>query len=56
MRIKLTFNQVCVQLAKDNKILLVANRNQNIYTMIFDDLKKQNVKCFTAVETTVIMS
>lgn len=30
--------------------MFVANRNGNVYTINFDDLNKQNIKCFSTIE------
>ncbi len=38
--------------AKDNSVLFVASRHENVYTLDFDKLSQQNVKCLAALNDT----
>lgn len=37
-------------ISKDNIVLFIAYIKENVYTMDFNDLPKQNVKCFAYLE------
>lgn len=43
-------NMCSLQSGKDNKVLFMANRSGNIYTVKFDEFYMQNVKYLFALE------
>ena len=45
-------NYCMIKNAKNDKVLFIAYREENVYTIDFDDISSQDVKCFASLNET----